>query len=263
MAVEEVRLMVKEDGAHVSASTFINAAQKLLSLIKEIESSLAEGKKSGGIEWVISDLGRGSAYAVFRGIHKQSPSLPFEVLHTTFRGLKELEVSPKRPSKFSNDAMKFAKELAAIKSRESETMSICLGVDTVDLTAKTVSHVEEVLAPLEEMGSVEGVLKMITSVRGTYCKIYDSVTGSAVSCYLDETMLPIACRAFNKRVLASGMINYTADGYPTRIRKITEIVEFPSDDELPTLSDVMKLDLDLSGGLSLKEFMEKRYDYRS
>ena len=91
-------------------------------------------------------------------------------------------------------------------------------------------------------GSIEGVLHSMTRSYRFECEIKDQQSGKTVHCYFTT---PEAARqawaAFlNDRILASGEIRYSKEGYPTSI-VADSIREFPNESELPTGQDIQAI----------------------
>lgn len=260
----EIMLHIKEKDSFVAADDFVEVAGNLLHLLREIEFNVSNSRQSN-LNWVIRDLKSGSASIVLEGIPKNSVN--YTVSDITLRmiqGLRMLEEGKAIPPFFSDEAIRYARGIASKVGKTLDSLIISTSNNIVSITKKLVSNVDALLDTftVEESGTIVGTLKMITTVGVPYFNVYDSVTGKAVRCDFDLESLKTVLGAMERgRVSVSGLIYYDSEGYPKRIKNPV-IEPLPLECELPTLEEIIALDLDLSGGLSLQEFMEKRHHER-
>jgi hypothetical protein len=255
----EISFYIKDTGARVPVNAFLDGTAKLLKLLYEVETLMSPDHRAV-LSWEIVELKAESALISLAAAMYKDP-LPYsgsEVANEVARGLALLEKESIRSPYFPNSAIQAAKELVGVAKVAKITISSQSNV--IDLTPKLIANANELLGvTLEAFGTVEGILRTVsTATKNWYFNIYDEVTGLPVRCYMEEDLLYQAATAINHRVGISGLIVYTKEGYPKSIRKVTNLYIFPPDENLPTTDDMLRLDLDLSGGLSLDEFMEKQ-----
>lgn len=253
-----VTLYLKESDSHLTARAFIKATNELLNLLQEVETTMYS-KDKAALSWVIAKLGSGSATIELAALGE--PALPYspeEVTSATLSGLRILDTQPVRPPFFSDRAIQHAKALAAMVGKEAGMIAISANGHEVILSPRMTLHVEVLMEPLvEELGTIEGQLKMVTLAGTPYFGVYDDITGKRVSCEFELELLEKIKSALGRRVSVSGLVSYGADGLPKRIREISDLTVFPPDEELPTAEEVLRADLDLTGGLSLEDFMQR------
>lgn len=256
----EISLYISDEGKRIPLNTFLFNVNKLHKLLQEVESVISPNKQPI-LTWEISKLSASSAELALVGTHKGD--LPYsgeDVIREVVDGLQTLTQTSTRPRYYSDKALQTAKEL--VPGIKAARVSVRTGDKVVDLNAHIIANVDSLLKPTSEaLGTVEGALKTVSTAAKTwYFNIYDIVTGLPVRCNFDEDLLTEAGRAINRRVSVSGLISYGPEGYPKSIRKITELFVFPLDNELPSIEDVLNSNLDLAGGLSFEEFLEKRHN---
>lgn len=86
-------------------------------------------------------------------------------------------------------------------------------------------------------GSIEGRLDAILLQRKPAFKVYDSMEKGTL-CYFDKTLLGEVQAALGKRVSVSGLIHCGEAGGILKV-DVDSIDTFPSEEDLPTLEDVI------------------------
>jgi hypothetical protein len=176
-------------------------------------------------------------------------------------GLVAISKTGQRPARFSDQAVNFALQLASLVGRPVEIMRLSTDGNSADITSETSKRLSALMdTGSRELSTVEGRLKMVSIARKWVCNIYDSVTGLPVAVEFDKQLLPTVRAAIGQRVSVSGLVHYAVDGYPKRVVDVSEIDIIPDDIDLPTAADLLKMNLDLTGGLTVEEFMEKRHE---
>jgi hypothetical protein len=256
----EIMLRIREKDSYVAANDFIETASIFLSLLNDVEISISNDKKSN-LNWIVKDLRCGSAVIALSAIPKEPVNYSAEdVIGTVISGLQSLETGKNVPQCFTEEAIGKAKYLALKIGKGISDIMISTTDNIVNLTHNVVVNAEAILNAytIDEYGTITGFMKMITTVGSPYFGIYDSVTGKRVICDFDNKSLKAVLAGMERgRVSVSGLISYGLEGFPKKI-KHAEIELLPMDDELPSFNEIINLDLDLSGGLSLEEFMEKK-----
>ncbi len=165
--------------------------------------------------------------------------------HAIIDGLRRIAERSERPAYFDDDALKSARELAKLRRNGDGTSSdaaitIIHAEHTESLDIEIVDHVTVVLDRKERAhGSVEGTLKMVSTVRALNCALYDRLNDKRIECRFPETLRHQVFVAAEeaRRVEATGDIRYSEDGYPEYIA-VEELYVFPDPDKLPSFRDV-------------------------
>ena len=89
----------------------------------------------------------------------------------------------------------------------------------------------------EDSGTVDGILSLVSVHGGYRFRISDYLTGQAIECLVDESMIKEATGSLGKRVEVNGLIGYTRQGFPNRV-KADGITPFPAPHEIPHFSEL-------------------------
>lgn len=260
----DINFYVSSDDELVSANAFFSGAQKLLRLLSEVEKFFSD-KKKDEYEWRICELKKSSASLGLVAVCKEPLSYTGNDVSTkVIEGLRLIETKGERPYYFSDDALNAAKDFALLTDKKAKRVTLSNNSGVIDINQHIVANVNKIMElSFEELSTIEGYLKMLSTTKSWYFNVYDSVTGTAVSCYFDEDLLSIAAKAINQRVSVSGIVSYNREGYPKSIRSISEFEILPTDDNLPSINNIINRHLGISGGMSVDEFMEIRRHGRS
>jgi len=183
------------------------------------------GKKNP-IKWIVS-VRRGSIILENQPEYIQDvpPIISDKIFQTIDKGFRILEKQARRPTNFTDKALEHLQNLAAIPQTRSnglEKISIAVNRKSHVLSKHVVANVDLVLGEYSRaIGSVEGTLETI-SVKGHKERLYvfDSLTNRRILCDVTEEMMleALTPKVFGRRVYVFGMISYSKDGSPRRIR---------------------------------------------
>ena len=212
-------------------------------LLQEVGRDVAGATSKDAVRFVITDAKGGS---LSLGVRPQpgKKSVPASVMpriaKTLTAGIRSLERRATRPKHFSDKALINLRDLARLRSPETPSVTVSNGKGAgIALSTRLVKHVEAVLAPeLVSIGTVEGSLEGLITHGKSRFLIYDPITSRQVTCYFGGRIeWRDVIQAFGKRVAASGLIRSRRSGEKVSIFA-SRLHVFPSDDELPSASDV-------------------------
>lgn len=212
-------------------------------LLQEVGRDVAGAASRDAVRFVITDAKGGS---LSLGVRPQpgKKSVPVSVMpriaKTLTSGIRALEQRATRPKHFSDTALIKLRDLARLTSPETPSVTVSNGKGAgIVLSSRLVAHVEKVLTPeLESIGTVEGTLEGLITHGKSRFLIYDPITSRQVTCYFGGRIeWRDVIQAFGKRVAASGLIRSRRSGEKVSI-SASRLHVFPSDDELPSASDV-------------------------
>lgn len=235
------RLTLKLYGNKISAERFQKAIDAFFGLLSEVSTGITGN--SSGIKWIIT-LEGGSAVVnadpvpVGAGVPKRMAG---RVARAFFSGVRQLQARPTRPNAFSDKALRRTGDLGNVTDGiEVTSTNILLGGKALPVAQQGTRNTDALLssARMEDWGTVEGRLQLI-SAHGNYSfKIYDTVTGQPVECRFDAgEMLQSAIGAFDKRVSVFGRVQYDESGR-VKFVHVESMEMFPDDSELPSAEDV-------------------------
>jgi hypothetical protein len=149
----------------------------------------------------------------------------------------------KAPYGFKIAEVRASRALASVLGRDVQTIMLKNGDSEQALSPEILATADTILLgeKQKDFGSVEGRVTDLSEHDRFTCSVYDPVYEHTVVCYLqsDEAQ-EIASRAFRKRVLVSGLIHYSTEGWPDRITADT-IRIFPEENELPSLQEIQAI----------------------
>lgn len=222
------------DGQRITADRFARVVESFSALVKEVAATLTGSSNS--IEWIVS-LKEGSIGLAYKGDARKPSARPAEVANATYRGLKQVQRSRKRPAHFSDNALQSAKELARLNDGRaiSKLKIVRTSREHVLVDEKAAVNVDFIMGgTMEEWGTIEGTLEMISSRSALHFGVWDVIHDRQVRCYFGPDKLDDAMRTFRKRVAVSGPIRYRPTGEAVSI-EVEDLQAFPEESELPTL----------------------------
>ncbi|NSW84487.1 MAG: hypothetical protein HPY90_14790 [Syntrophothermus sp.] len=238
----------------VRIELFLDALQEFRGMLSSLDTGYPEP-----LVWVITELSVGSAHAAVEPIG--NPQAGMVACSAAIRGLVALERGEELPEAF-RPALAYVRNLAVIAHRTGASIAIG-ALDTVKrLTEKTLEAADRLLAQeniLEETwGSVEGTIEMVSLRNGLQCNIYDNLTDEKIECRVDESLFEEVRNALGKRIIATGRLKQLAGR--VRSMKVLQLIPFSSEEDLPSIDQVTGIAPDITGGLSIQEYIRRLRD---
>ncbi len=231
------KLTLDLGGPKITSDVFRRAVEAFFVMVDEVSRQMAGGNR---IQWLVSM--KGGSIHLSAAPEAKRPEIAVkipQIARAVRAGVSLIGRRPERPKFFTDEALRRARELASIpETRQIETAQISLANQTAKLTPKTVANINELLGTqVKDYGTVEGRLLVLSAAQGASIAIVDPLTERLVRCWVSETQLDEAIRAFRKRVAVSGLIHYRNDGQPNHI-EVDELFVFPDRPELPTADEI-------------------------
>lgn len=204
-------------GEHISVDRFRRAVDAFFDLINEVSKEVAGD--TSAIRWFVS-VEKGSIHLSAAPQAARTAAPVKRVSQAIRSGIGQIERSARRPRFFTDAALQNVKTLALITDgREIERTRLRAAPRPIALTDKTANHVDSILnvQHIEDYGTVEGQLRVVSVQNGYHFTVYDPVTERGVRCRVAEDQIDAVIAAFRKRVVVSGKIHYRADGEPVSI----------------------------------------------
>lgn len=224
--------------------------KQLSALVRDLAGlvSAVEPPEPYSVSWVVTSVSRASPFRIevapVGRLHKrQVDAQPVrDLTRLVLDGVARLMREPIRPGSFTDDALSRARDLAKMTegSRRPQLRLRSNGT-SVNVTAQVAVNVDQILEPAyRSFGTVEGRLEFINIHGNTpLFAIYDDLTDRRINCSFGaKVTLPEVASAIGRRVAVEGEISYRSTGEVVSIAA-TELSVFPSDDELPTIRDVL------------------------
>lgn len=158
------------------------------------------------------------------------------------------------PHGVPDDFLDGIRELGELAAKRKLKASIGNGAGRVVISRKVVDFIEEFreVESTEEFGSVEGKLDAINIHNVFQCHVY--AEGQKVAVEFEKDQLEAVKSALGSRVSVRGTITFSRQGRPLRVAE-AKIHRFLSDEELPSIDDMMGIAPDITGGMPTDQFI--------
>lgn len=202
--------------------------------------------------WLVDDLKLDSVTATVI----PSSARGVETARLAMDGLGCLEEPGIVPEFFPDACIRAILRLYDLTARSDTKVSVAGLGRQVLLTQRLTEPVREALnrGSWEAWGSVEGRLEMVTVHDKLACSIYADVSGERVVCTFRPDQQQRVIEAFDRRIIATGLVRYDARGKTISIR-LEAIEVFPPDERLPSVEKMAGMAPDITGGLPSPEYV--------
>lgn len=285
MAAEEhpppsIELVVEGPPGEVTLEDVIATLQDSLQILKQVDA--AGSGRQAALDWVVSAVSMGSFKATIEPRRRAGPrkagSRPKpEVLSSEgvvaagrvarafAGGLQEVEREARTPDGWSPQSIRRVEHLGRRLERGTATgFKVAVRSVDGDVTARLgqglgvrAEYALEGGGTRRSRGSLIGRLEVISARKGKKVfGLYTAETGPVVRCFFDPELQPRVMNAFEKRVIAGGIITRRPEGQPVSIL-VDQFEEIP-DDGRPTVEDLYGSQPDITGGLDSVEFIRQQ-----
>jgi hypothetical protein len=109
----------------------------------------------------------------------------------------------------------------------------------------------------EDIGSLYGVIELIGSNPRSYFILRERTTGQPIPVYFTDVHQPLVLEGYRRRVEVTGRVRYEARGMPISVDDIASLDLLPDRDDLPPPETFIGTLPDLTGGLTLDEYLDR------
>jgi hypothetical protein len=261
--MEQIFMQIGERG--VDLADFNTASQSFLGLLEEVDSSTAR-RATGNLIWRLSTLREEPAPLVGvtpfvrtvrrRPLDDNSAKVEREVIGN----VNSITETGER-NKFLSDAALLKIERIAKTAPKIGPSAIYIGNNEAvplrtTVTVKTLKQVKDLTQPKSiSFGTLIGSLDTISVHNGLEFRVWDNETKRPVRCILDARQRTRAMELLGIRVIVTGMMR--ADRYGKPLSMQVETFDAVGDPlYLPTIEEMRGSIPSLTGGQTLKEFLE-------
>lgn len=242
----------------VSLSTFAAVINDWVTALKSETDALSQRKTA--VEWVLSDLKKGSAWALCDPIPltPEGAMVASEVerrivvaINHTMRGGDPAWVVHERT------AAPVLRLVRRVSDGEVSGLNIKSGELVANVRPIDIEQHFPVVIARRAIGSVEGQLVGVSYAgKSSFFTVRDRLSDNLVRCYFDSKRFTERVRAgLLHRVAVSGRLTEQLDGVVSNLSDVDDIYIFPPQSELPQPSDVIGIDPELTEGMSAEEWI--------
>lgn len=252
-----VRVEIEGERGTISAAGFLEALRSSLRILAELDSGIS-GQPRGTLDWVITDLYTHSLGAELTPRSRLGERNVGPAVTAAFvGGMAQIEREGTTLPYLSEAGMRDVRRLLKLIGRDgAQGLVVADARARVGLSARAAANVEELIpARHQALGSVDGVLEVISIHGPARFVIYHSRTRKAVTCRFDrQRWLEAVKEALGSRVNVAGAVHYNAKGEPLRI-DLADIRRLKAEDQLPAIARLTGSMPDLTGGQRSEEYV--------
>lgn len=254
------RVVLSFQSDFIPMHTFASTVRGLEEMLYEIDREIS-GKFT--VEWGIRELKsrEKGIVAIPRIAGKKLHDNSDLIIPAFLTGLRTIRSAATRPNHFSDDALMNAKEIATSVNGDIRQIKVTGSLNgklsrPIMLTQQLAKNVDKVIGPrYQSIGSVEGILEMISIRRYNRFGITHEISGRMVNCRFSPDLLDQVTSLLGRRVIASGFVHYNSHHDPVRV-DVEWIRPLRPSKELPSIDEIGGSDPDFTDGLSTIEYLK-------
>lgn len=260
-------LRVEGEGKPVSFESFVASMNRALHVLHDVDRVVST-RRTPALDWTIADLAMNSPSPVATlesrpRSRRVDERIAEQVTGSFIEALATAEEGEVLPGNLSDTGLTHLKNLAGGlgKNGAAQFEATFVEQDTrARVSPKSAEHVQRLLVPKSKaIGSVIGVLEVVSLHRGYRYSVYDEVTHRAVRCEFSEDELEKVKAALGQRVMVSGILHRNEKGQPLRVDQ-PRLSVLPRRGDLPTTEQLVGIDPDFTGTLTTDEYVRQLRD---
>ncbi|MFC2039178.1 hypothetical protein ACFLST_00070 [Chloroflexota bacterium] len=242
--------------------SFLYAVHYFWGALRDLDAAISKDTR-GTVEWVISSITKGSPAIISFGGQSRLAAQDYtaRIEGEFVSGVDMLTTEGQRPEVFPDAVIKKVLKLSELQvGRRPDRLSLIkVYTDHNETTigTETRDRVKSLMeAKYESLGSVVGNLDSVSVHFGHEFRVWDEITGRPITCRFPRELLGKVKDALGRRILVYGVVraNYRGD----RTLVVAEGIEsYPEEAKLPTIEEMSGFVDDLTGGMSLEEYMQE------
>lgn len=251
----------------ISFESFVGLLNRSLLILKDTDRAIT-AKPTGVLDWVVVDLSSQQGLnAVIES--KARPRAVVDdrmVKRITASYVDALAIAERGealPPHLSDAALSQLQWMAGQLQRNgAEALRTTYIEEQQDatITPETAGNVKRLRVPKSEaIGSIIGLLEVVSVHKHPKYSVYDAVTERPVSAKFKPSEIDVVKEALGRRVRVSGLIRRNAKGQPLSVEQ-PRLSVLPPTDQLPSTDDLIGLDPDFTGDLSTDEYVRRLRD---
>ncbi len=262
MAAAEITVSVDGQTPDQLVQPFLDAIARSLEILRDLDASISM-KRRLTLRWAIAHMHIGSpAEMTIKALPPATgKDVSQDVANRYLEGLALLAQGGQLPTFFSDDTLNSAKRLADLTNGNERVVILRTGSKSLQVTQHISVNVDDMTkARFESVGSVEGVMEMVTVHETAYFRVYDAIQGWGVPCYFRQEALDEVRNALGKRVSITGRVRSDRHGKPDAVQ--VSDIRILGSEPLPTPGEIRGIAKGMTGGLKAEDYLrEMRRDY--
>lgn len=258
-------------GGTITAESLVDVVESLVEMLKSVDRNMWK-VDNPRYRWKITQASKTNPLTLTLEAESAIPDAPeADVVGGVVDGLKRLEKDARTmPKHFSPDDLKQAKRLVHVYNDLMDTLEIeTERAGTYRPTKRIIDSVDRIqvkakaIKPTKQYGSLEGVLRRVTiderdERSESDLQLIDRETGELVQCVLEPDVAADLATHFRQRVVLFGEI--TRDAFHRPIRVSVETFKAIKGEKVPTLADLHRIGLDITGGEDAADYVRRLRD---
>lgn len=245
----------------ISLKGFVSAIRNFLGILEDMDAASSRAG-DGSVKWEVVFLQKNSPPVIgVKGIPLSSTnkSAPTQVRRDVLNGVRALESAMRKPN--VSDAVLVRMGRLAHQSKHTGPMEMYTDKDKkgkiVEIGPDLIEKIEQHIGRASESkGSIVGQLDTIAVHHSNEIRVWDENYGRAVRCEYKPELEDRIKSLLRHRVIVTGSVYFNAKGQPVSV-SAEDIDTYPEHASLPTIEEMSGLIDDLTGGQSLRKYMEE------
>jgi len=256
---KELTIRVEGRGQNIPAGDFVEAVQKTLVILRDLDARMSESGTSA--TWEISRVSMKSPLAMTfvptRSEEEEDTSE--KVVRAYLRGMREIETKAEMPPLFSEQNLRTARDLVfLIGNGISKLIYSSPNEVSVSPTLHSVANIDAITQRRgkDEFIAIEGKLDTISTRSYDHFFIWETLTNNRVQCRATAEQVEQAKQGLRKRVQVYGRANYVRGKITSMDVESLRILREAH--ELPQPRDIGKVNI--TGGMSSEDYIRELRD---
>ncbi len=247
-----------EDNNYVRLSDLIVGLSEINTTLNNINRSVSKEFKPTNYYRIISLSQQSPATIEIEAIpYKNKQDYSTVIIDKFINGLEEIQHGS-IPKEFDWNIINSYSKIGQRLKKNVGHITISVGEKVIELNKDVETMVKNIIGEDEiEKDAVSGILEAL-NIHGGKNKfiIYPIVGAKKIDCIFPNTLIDDAILAIKKYIELKGVVRYRKNAKFPYMINVEELEIYPDEDELPDLFDLEGISPNVTGDLSVEEFIE-------
>lgn len=222
-------------------------------------NNIINTNRENRLRFRISNLSHSSPFAVEMQVHDpaQKGDMAHVVVETFIEGINSIENKDEIPSYFDIQLIDYIKQLSNYKKKSFSEITITNTKSTAHISNQLEGRIDIILGEdTVSYGNIKGKLERVNfHNEANKFYIYPTIGANRVECKFKDDMFEKIRDGLKRFVNIKGKMFYRAKcKFPYRIL-VDDIEVYPTEDQLPTLSQMRGMEPNLTGDMDTDDFI--------